>query len=104
VYIANRLTVVCLVLNATCVSELTILDFGFCFRFLAVFFSIIRIYVAFIGPLHDDDFDETFLTEDELELEDVEYRETLAIKHGQDPDKIWKSERLNKFMVRRSIN
>lgn len=55
-------------------------------------------------PLHDDDFDETFITEDELELEDVEYRETLAIKHGQDPDKIWKSERLKKFMVRRSIN
>ena len=55
-------------------------------------------------PLQDDDFDETFLTEDEIELEDVEYRETLALKHGQDPDKIWKSERLKKFMVRRSNN
>ena len=55
-------------------------------------------------PLQDDDFDEKFLTEDEIELEDVEYRETLALKHGQDPDKIWKSERLKKFMVRRSNN
>ncbi|OPL21128.1 hypothetical protein AM593_08694, partial [Mytilus galloprovincialis] len=43
-------------------------------------------------------YTEQTIEEEEIELEDVEYREKIAEKRGQDPDKIWKSEKLKKFI------